>query len=352
MSLGKLSQEKLIKEALEKEFGDKFSFEFPVVYYENHDYVFHLNIDSSDLGRTFVGNPCIVFKNINKIVNPILDKHNIIYSKWSSSLQNPVVWEDNVAYLKTDSEEELSQALKKIIPYIKDYCVPFWEKYQNLQEVLTLIDDYSEQKLNQGIFQGVMGIMTRLTIAYVESSNYFSDKKEFYQKLIKEYSEKKPEQYLELYNAFTKLINTLENSVFEELKTAPNLNYLEEKRQIVRLDGFYGSKEAKHHIDWHAGHKNETNTYYFFKFFENQVIGRFSSQDPNFNVNDFLNENPDYVSKQKGKYKVSDKTVSLTFGEGKFAVTRTFTIVSPSLLLDENLKEYSFIGNTENNTVV
>jgi len=212
MSLGKLSQEKLIREALEKEFGDKFSFEFPVVYYEYQEYIFHLNIDSSDLGRTFIGNPCIVFKNINKIINPILDKYNVIHSKWSSGLQNPEVWKENVSYLHTDSEEELTQALKKIIPYINDYCIPFWEKYQNLQEVLTLIDDYSEQELNQGIFQGVIGIMTRLTLAFVEGSSYFSDKKEFYQKLIKEYAEKKPEQYSKLYSAFIELVNFLENT--------------------------------------------------------------------------------------------------------------------------------------------
>lgn len=212
MSLGKLTQEKLIREALEKEFGDKFSFDFPVVYFENQDYIFHFNIDLSDLGRTFVGNPCIAFKNINKIVNPILDKHNIIYSKWSSGLQNPKIWKEYVSYLHTDSEEELSEALNKIIPYIEDYCIPFWEKYQNFQEVLSLIDGYSEQELNQGIFQGVIGIMTRLTIAYVEGSSYFSDKKDFYLKTIKEYSEKKPEQYLKLYSAFTELLNILDDN--------------------------------------------------------------------------------------------------------------------------------------------
>lgn len=211
MSLGKLTQEKLIREGLEKEFGDKFSFHFPIVYYENQDYVFHLNIDSSDLGLTSLGKPGIVFKNINNIINPILDRNNIVYSKWSTSLQNPVVWKENISYLHTDSEEELSQALKKMIPYIKEFCSPFWEKYQNLQEVLSLIDDYSEQELNQGIFQGVIGIMTRLTIAYLEGSSYFLDKKEFYRKTIKEYSEKKPEQYLNLYLAFTELIETLEN---------------------------------------------------------------------------------------------------------------------------------------------
>lgn len=212
MSLGKSTQEKLIREALEKEFRDKFIFEFPVIYFENQEYIFHLNIESSDLGRTYAGKPWVGFKKINKILKPIVDKHNIVYSKWSSGLQNPKIWKEDVSYLNTDSEEELSEALNKIITYIKEYCIPFWEQYQNLQEVLSLIDGYSEQELNQGIFQGVIGIMTRFTIAYIEGSSYFSDKKEFYQKTLKEYSEMKPEQYLNLYKAFTELIDTLENS--------------------------------------------------------------------------------------------------------------------------------------------
>jgi hypothetical protein len=209
MSIGKLHQDRIIKESLEKEFGDKFTFEFPVVFFEDERFVFHFNIQTSDLGRSYIGKPWIVFKNINEIVNPILDKNNIIYSNWSSGLQNPKIWKEDVSCLHTDSEEELSQALNKIIPYIKDYCIPFWKKYQNLQEVLSLVNDYSEQELNQGIFQGVIGIMTRLTIAQVEGSGYFPEKKVFYQKVIKQYSEKKPDQYLNLYKAYTELIDYL-----------------------------------------------------------------------------------------------------------------------------------------------
>lgn len=212
MALGKLTQDKIINESLKKEFGDKFTFEYPILYFETNENVFFLNIETSNLGLTSVTRPKITFKQIKKIVNPILDKHNIIHGKWSASLQNPKTWKEDVSLLHTDSEEELSNALIKIIPYIKEYCIPFWEKYQNPQEVLIIIDGYSEQELNQGIFQGVIGIMTRLTIAYVEGSSYYSDKKEFYLNTIKEYSEKNPEQYLNLYLAFNELIETLENS--------------------------------------------------------------------------------------------------------------------------------------------
>ncbi len=212
MALSKLTQDKIISESLKKEFGDKYIFEPPILYNETDENVFFLNIETSNLGRTSVTRPKITFKQIENVINPILDKHNIIYSKWSSGMQNPKTWKEDLSYLQTDTEEELFKALEKIIPYIKDYCIPFWEKYQHLNEVLILIDNYSEQELNQGIFQGFTGIMLRLSIAYIGCSDYYSDKKEFYQKIIKEYSKKKPEQYFNLYSAFTELIETLENS--------------------------------------------------------------------------------------------------------------------------------------------
>lgn len=207
MALGKLTQDKIIREALEKEFGDKFTFDSPILYFETDENVFFLNIETSNLGRTSVTPPKITFKQIESIINPILDKYNIPYSKWSSGLQNPEPWKEDISYLHTDSEEELSQALKKIIPYIKDYCIPFWEKYKDLKSVAELVN--KTQELHT-VFYGEIDFMVITLLWLTKSDLYLKKKQDFIknQQDLANYSS----DYSVFPIAFNELIETLENS--------------------------------------------------------------------------------------------------------------------------------------------
>ena len=208
MSLGKLSQEKFIEESLRKEFEDKFTFEFPIVYYENQDYIFNLNIDSSDLGLTSLGKPEIVFKNIKKGVNLILDKYNIIYSKWNSGLQNPKNWIADVSYLHTNSEDELVQVIgEEIIPYIRDYCIPFWEEYQDLNKVVELISNTQELST---IFSGEVDFEV-IALLWLNKSYLYHEKKDEFLKNQQELADYSLE-YKMYPKAFSELIDSLENS--------------------------------------------------------------------------------------------------------------------------------------------
>lgn len=207
MSLGKLTQDKIISKTLKNEFGDKFIFESPIFYFETESNVCFLNIETSNLGRTTIIKPKITFKEIEKIVNPILKKHSIPYSKWSSGLQNPNTWKENIAYLHTDSEEELSQALEKIIPYIRDFCIPFWEKYKDLKSVIELVN--KTQELHT-VFDGEVDFEVITLLWMTKSDLYLKKKQDFIknQQDLANYSF----EYSVFPIAFAELIETLENS--------------------------------------------------------------------------------------------------------------------------------------------
>ncbi|WP_010517968.1 hypothetical protein [Croceivirga radicis] len=207
MALGKVTQDKIISESLKKEFGDKFTFEAPILYFETDENVFFLSIETSNLGRTSITRPKITFKQIENVVNPILDKHNIIYSKWSSGLQNPKTWKEDVSYLHTDSEEELSQALKKIIPYIRDYCIPFWEKYKDLNSVVELVN--KTQELHT-VFDGEVDFEVITLLWMTKSDLYLKKKQDFIknQQDLASYSS----EYSAFPIAFAELIELLESS--------------------------------------------------------------------------------------------------------------------------------------------
>jgi len=207
MALGKLTQDSIISKALKNEFGDRFIFESPILYFETESNICFLSIETSNLGRTTIAKPKITFKEIEKIVNPIFEKYSIPYSKWSSGLQNPNTWKENITYLHTDSEEELSQALEKIIPYIKNFCIPFWEKYNDLEEVVELID--KTQELHT-IFNGEVDFEV-ITLLLITDSDLYAVKKEKFiknQEDLANYSS----EYSAYPIAFTKLIEVLEDS--------------------------------------------------------------------------------------------------------------------------------------------
>ena len=210
MALGKLTQDNFIEKALNQNFPNRFSIEFPFVFIENDEFVFHLIIETSNLGRTSISQPLISYKEINSVINPFLDKFKIIHSKWSQRFTYPIKWKEDLTYLHSDSEEEMDELIEKLIPYINEFCIPFWEKFKDTKNVLSLIKDYSEQELNQGIFQGVQGIMKRLVMTHNLDYKYYKEKKDFYNEMIKSYSEKKPEHYENLYLAFKELTNFLD----------------------------------------------------------------------------------------------------------------------------------------------
>lgn len=151
-----------------------------------------------------------------------------------------------------------------------------------------------------------------------------------------------------VFGDYKKLIVKERLSTESEIKDSNHFNDLSKNNTHIKKNGFYHSKEPKHYVDSHAGHENKTNTYYFFKFFENNIVARFSSQDLKFDVDAFLAQNPDYVLEQKGRYQVLDTAIEMIFGEGQFAVQRNFKIITPDLLEDENSQQYSFFENTDN----
>lgn len=148
------------------------------------------------------------------------------------------------------------------------------------------------------------------------------------------------------FGDYNQLIVKERTSIRPQIKEKTQSIFLNKNEFDVKKNGLYRSKETKNHIDWHSGHKNETKTYYYFKFFDNMRVGKFSSQDHKFDINNFLEENPDYILKQKGKYNLLDNTIEMTFGYGQFAVHRNFKIISTNELQDENQMSYIFVEHT------
>ena len=108
---------------------------------------------------------------------------------------------------------------------------------------------------------------------------------------------------------------------------------------MIRKDGYYIS-EAFPWIDWHAGHKFEGLNYKVIKFLNDNSVITHSSNSKEIS-NDFFNDRMDYIDKY---VLLDDSTLEITFNpQSKWNVIKQFTILSPEVLLDENLKEYRFI---------
>lgn len=110
---------------------------------------------------------------------------------------------------------------------------------------------------------------------------------------------------------------------------------------MIRLDGYYMS-ERFHWVDWHAGHKFEGDKYYLMKFLSKNNVLRASSKKKEIDDNIFENrmDHIDYY------IIIDDNTLEITINpNSEWKVIRKFTILSPEILLDENLKEYRFVPN-------
>lgn len=106
---------------------------------------------------------------------------------------------------------------------------------------------------------------------------------------------------------------------------------------MIRKDGYYISEKFPW-VDWHAGHKFEGNTYYILVFFDDNKVLRISQDSMEFNIIELLeNSNPkDYYNVYKNKLEIIIDPAS------EWWVKKDFTILSPEILIDENLKEYRY----------
>lgn len=105
----------------------------------------------------------------------------------------------------------------------------------------------------------------------------------------------------------------------------------------IRTDGYYIS-EGTPWVDWHAGHKFEGKSFKVFIFKKDNTCIRVTTKDENFDVS-----NLNGAASTDNAYKIADKTIALMLNtDSDFPVKRTFTILSPEELLDENLMAYRF----------
>ncbi|TPN89253.1 hypothetical protein [Aquimarina algicola] len=110
---------------------------------------------------------------------------------------------------------------------------------------------------------------------------------------------------------------------------------------MIKKDGYYISEAFKSE-DWHAGHKFESQDHKILIFLNNKKIIRDITENQNsFDINKCISE-----SNSKDTYKIVNNIIEITIDpDSKFSKKREFTILSPELLLDENLVEYHFIPN-------
>lgn len=108
---------------------------------------------------------------------------------------------------------------------------------------------------------------------------------------------------------------------------------------MIRKDGYYIS-EAFNWVDWHAGHKFEGVNYKILVFRDNNYVIRVTYEDKNsVNIKKSISD-----SSTKDIYKIKDNIVEIIIDpHSRFSKKREFTILSPEILLDENLIEYRFM---------
>ncbi len=115
---------------------------------------------------------------------------------------------------------------------------------------------------------------------------------------------------------------------------------------MIRTDGYYIS-EGLPWVDWHAGHKFEGVSYIFLCFRTDKKFIQESKNDSGYNFLSFLNSVDDEklledTSITFGEYIESNNIVKFIWEVWGEKRTKTYTILSPDILLDENLKEYRF----------
>ncbi len=112
---------------------------------------------------------------------------------------------------------------------------------------------------------------------------------------------------------------------------------------MIRTDGYYIS-EAFPWVDWHAGHKFEGTHYYVMKFLSNKKVTSLTFDSKCLSKND-LKEIKAITENNGDDYKIYNAQIIIAYETVKdFApVEKVFTILSPDILLDKNLKEYKFI---------
>ncbi|NLB64791.1 MAG: hypothetical protein GX801_11940 [Fibrobacter sp.] len=109
---------------------------------------------------------------------------------------------------------------------------------------------------------------------------------------------------------------------------------------MIRTDGYYVS-EAFPWVDWHAGHKFEGINYEYLFFLNDKEFIRYSSEKSSINTDNLV-----FLAERKKNlyYLVDNKTIELVINpQSSYSKRRYFTILSPFILLDEDLKEYKFI---------
>jgi hypothetical protein len=105
----------------------------------------------------------------------------------------------------------------------------------------------------------------------------------------------------------------------------------------IKTIGYYIS-EPFHWIDWHAGIKFEGDNYNVIKFDLDRCF--FDS------VNNIDQIDIKSLSKREnyGLYKIYNTIIEIKYNPNtEFEVKRTFTMLSPNILLDEELKEYKYV---------
>ena len=212
MPVGETYLIKILEEHLAKYKESGFIFLAPFFFKETESRKLILTISTSNLGRISLGSASIKNYEIEKITSPIFEKHNIPWNEWSTTFVSEIPKENRNRLIPVDNETEIKEALKEIDEYIENYCFTVWNSFSDIDRHISVINSKSEEELNKGSFQGVTGIMNRMTITCLLRDKYFDEKSTFYKTLLKEYREKTQEQYTNLYNGYIELIDTLKTS--------------------------------------------------------------------------------------------------------------------------------------------
>jgi hypothetical protein len=105
----------------------------------------------------------------------------------------------------------------------------------------------------------------------------------------------------------------------------------------IKKNGYYIS-EPFHWVDMHASIKFEGENFYILKFEEDKCYFDSINDKKNIDIN-MLKEKENY-----GIYRTLGNVLEIIYNpNSEFKVKKIFTILSPDVLLDENLKEYIFI---------
>lgn len=106
---------------------------------------------------------------------------------------------------------------------------------------------------------------------------------------------------------------------------------------MIRKDGYYIS-EGFPWTDWQAGHKFEGTNYRMLFFSNDNKVLMYTSDSLDYNIDEIR------FMEYNDIYELYDNIVEVIIDpESKWKVKNEYTILSPELLLDGNMKEYKFI---------